>query len=387
MFFELNQLFSTKLPHRFECGLVNALDPDGSGRGEGGRSDGASGGNGSGGASGSGGLSGGGGGGLGGERSASGRTGINGSINGTLGDSAHTRSQHPGDYDGRGNYTGGIGGVGSHGGDPGSTRAGRVHGYSGGLGSNSLSNGMSLGGFNLSAGMNPDARDDPSRKGIDGMGQGLSGTSRGQSRSFGDSLGLAGAQFSADPLGYSSHLAKENAFGLVGGAIGLATTGVPGMFAGNKIGSIVDDYGKLSKADIASGVLGGLSAFGTPGFKMATSIASTAIDPDTKASSHIAGVVGAGLGGKLAGKYGAGAMADLGQTLGNLAPAGEMNPRNSDLSSADSVSTGIGTSMGGDGSSAIPSMALNSNLSKVSNMQSLQNAKQWDDYQSRYHNG
>jgi len=346
MFFELNQLFSTKLPHRFKCGLVNALDPDGSGRGEGGRSDGASGGNGSGGASGSGGLSGGGGGGLG--------------------------------------------------------------GYSG------------------SGGMSPDARDDPSRKGIDGMGQGFAGNTNGYKGSWehaiadkekgffgypgsgGFTVGAQGyndGQISigdisglgiGDKLGVGFQVAKDNPGKAIGGALGMLTGGLPGLSIGYGLGTLADKalsgYSMKAMSKATMNAMPGLAtsaatSFGTPALSMAASIASTALDPNTKASSHIAGVVGAGLGGKLAGKYGAGAMADLGQTLGNLAPAGEMNPRNSDLSSADSVSTGIGTSMGGDGSSAIPSMALNSNLSKVSNMQSLQNAKQWDDYQSRYHNG
>ena len=92
MFFELNQLFSTKLPHRFKCGLVNSVD---TGRGS----------------------------------NADGSTGT---------------------------ADGGRGGSGN------SSEGGRSGGASG----------SGLGGKSNSGGMSPDARDDPSRKGIDGMGQG-----------------------------------------------------------------------------------------------------------------------------------------------------------------------------------------------------------------------
>lgn len=391
MFFGIDALFSTRLPHRFECGFIDFESDNGGRGGPGGGKGGGGVGGGDHGTSGSSGSSSGGsrggggdrGGGLGGERSASGRTGINGSINGGLADSQHTRSQHSGDYDSRGNYTGGsnrTGGVGSH----------------GGFGSN-IGNGMyGVSGFGISAGMNPDARDDPSRKGIDGMGQGLSGTSGGLSnRSLGDSLSLGFAQLSADPVGYASHVARENGWRLAGGLAGFALGGVPGAYAGQKIGSIADDFGNLTNADIASRTLGGLSAFGTPAAKMASAIASTAIDPDTKLLSHLASIVGAGLGGqKLGGKYGAMAGAEIGQAIGNLAPAGEMNPRNSDLSSADNGIAAVGANGGmqGSGESAWGGIAA-SNVSAIGDSTALvanrakaiRQAGQWQDYQDRFH--
>lgn len=309
-----------------------------------------------------------------------------------------------------GNSGGGLGGSDSRGGADtgrGSDKAGNsvggaagrggggvgAGGY-GGDGSGTTGGGNS--GWGGSGGMSPDARDDPSRKGIDGMGQGLSGTSGGLSnRSLGDSLRLGFAQLSADPVGYASHVAMENGWGIAGGLAGFALGGVPGAFAGQKIGSIADDFGNLTNTGIASRALGGLSAFGTPAAKAVAGIVSEAIDPDTKMSSHIGGFIGAGLGGaKLGGKYGAMAGAALGQVAGNLAPAGEMNPQNSDLSSNNNDVSGLSDTVGPQegGESAWGGIAA-SNVSAIGDSTALvakrakaiRQAGQWQDYQDRFH--
>lgn len=355
MFFGIDALFSTRLPHRFECGFID-FESDNGGRG--------------------------------GPGGGKGGGGVGGGDHGTSGSSG---SSSGGSRGGGGDRGGGLGGGSSISGgmSPDAKEGSKESGYGNdGHGGNS--------GWGGSGGMNPDARDDPSRKGIDGMGQGLSGTSGGLSnRSLGDSLRLGFAQLSADPMGYASHLAKKNGWGLTGGLAGFALGGVPGAFAGQKIGSIADDFGNLTNTGIASRALGGLSAFGTPGVRALAGITSTAIDPDTKMSSHIGGLIGAGLGGaKLGGKYGAMAGAALGQVAGDLAPAGAMNPHNSDLSSNNNDVSGLSDTVGpqeggGVGMGVIPASnvsAIGDSTALVANRaKAIRQAGQWQDYQDRFH--
>ena len=84
--------------------------------------------------------------------------------------------------------------------------------------------------------------------------------------------------------------------------------------------------------------------------------------------------------------------AALGQVAGNLAPAGAMNPQNSDLSSTNIDVSGLrgdteggeGVGMGGIAASNVS--AIGDSTALVANRaKAIRQAGQWQDYQDRFH--
>ena len=218
--------------------------------------------------------------------------------------------------------------------------------------------------------------------------------------SLGDMSGLG----FTDKAKVGLHVAKDNPGQVVGALGGFVFGGLPGFTAGKVVGGMVDKArsgwsakalakaGANSLPSVAASLVG---KYGTPAMAMGTGLVANAIDPDTKLSSHLASIVGAGLGGqKLGGKYGAMAGASLGQLAGSLAPSGSMNPRNSDLSSADNGVAAVGTNGGpqeggGVGMGGIPASnvsAIGDSTALVANRaKAIRQAGQWQDYQDRFH--
>lgn len=324
MFFGIDALFSTRLPHRFECGFID-FESDNGDRG------------GPGGGKGGGGVG-------GGDHGTSGSSGSSsgGSRGGGLGGGADTGDGH---YEGSWE----------------SAARDKAKGYPGSGGYNVGSTGYNDGNISL-----------------------------------GDMSGLG----FTDKAKVGLHVAKDNPGQVIGALGGFVFGGLPGFTAGKVVGGMVDKArsgwsakalakaGANSLPSVAASLVG---KYGTPAMAMGTGLVANAIDPDTKMSSHIGMLIGAGLGGaKLGGKYGAMAGAALGQVAGNLAPAGAMNPQNSDLSSTNIDVSGLSDTEGGEsawgGIAASNVSAIGDSTALVANRaKAIRQAGQWQDYQDRFH--
>ncbi|MCP4116460.1 MAG: hypothetical protein GY737_13830 [Desulfobacteraceae bacterium] len=192
-----------------------------------------------------------------------------------------------------------------------------------------------------------------------------------------------------------SNFAKDHAGQIVGGVGGLAIGGFPGAALGARLGDLYDDKAVMSNTDLAKGLVGAaLDAYGNPVASAAYDVATTAIDPNTKLSSHLAGVGMAALAShKLAPGPAALVGAKFGQGLGSMVPGGKMNPTNSDASTGISSPGGSSPhSFQGEGSGTHTTALVGPEGSSVKPQQmmadrfkNVRNARQWDNYQKRFH--
>ena len=259
-FFGIDALFSTRLPHRFECGFID-FESDNGGRG------------GPGGGKGGGGVG-------GGDHGTSGSSGS--SSGGSRGGG--------GDRGGGGSDTG----DGHYEGSWESAARDKAKGYPGSGGYNVGSTGYNAGDGHYEGSWESAARD--KAKGLPRIRRiqvGSTGYNDGNI-SLGDMSGLG----FTDKAKVGLHVAKDNPGQVIGALGGFVFGGLPGFTAGKVVGGMVDKArsgwsakalakaGANSLPSVAASLVG---KYGTPAMAMGTGLVANAIDPDTKMSSHIGG--------------------------------------------------------------------------------------------------